>query len=62
MSRRDRCQRCGGLMVQDFVRDTNSLEWRCVMCGERVDAVILAHRAVGACGSAMVKGGTGIKR
>lgn len=40
----DHCHRCGGLMVQEFVHATGSYEWRCVMCGEHVDEVILAHR------------------
>lgn len=31
-------------MVQLFIRDMGSVEWHCVMCGERVDEVILAHR------------------
>ncbi|MBU6481120.1 MAG: hypothetical protein KGS09_11320 [Nitrospirae bacterium] len=40
----DCCHRCGGLMVSEFSADTGTVEWRCVMCGERVDQVILAHR------------------
>ncbi len=45
------CKRCGGLMVQS---DFDSLlgdmlgaplpMWRCVNCGERLDALILANR------------------
>ena len=31
-------------MVQLFIRDMGSVEWHCVMWGERVDEVILAHR------------------
>ena len=41
----DRCHRCGGLMVPEKVFELGSLDWRCVSCGERVDPVILAHRA-----------------
>ena len=40
----EHCLRCGGLMFQEFIRVTGSVEWHCVMCGERVDEVILAHR------------------
>jgi hypothetical protein len=32
-------------MVQEEVFALGSLDWRCVSCGERVDPVILAHRA-----------------
>lgn len=42
----DRCDRCGGLMISEWIDD-----WdvggecrRCVICGERLDPVILAHR------------------
>jgi hypothetical protein len=40
----DRCHRCGGLMVPEKVIELSSFDWRCVSCGERIDAVILAHR------------------
>ena len=40
----ENCRRCGGLMVEEFIRVTGSVEWHCIMCGERVDEVILAHR------------------
>ena len=40
----DRCHRCGGLMVLEEVFEIRSFDWRCVSCGERIDAVILAHR------------------
>ncbi|OQW32732.1 MAG: hypothetical protein A4E19_05080 [Nitrospira sp. SG-bin1] len=39
-----RCDRCGGLMVREKVLELGSFDWHCVCCGERVDAVILAHR------------------
>lgn len=39
-----RCHRCGGLMVSEEVLELRSFDWRCVSCGERIDAVILAHR------------------
>lgn len=40
----DRCHRCGGLMVPERVFELGTDDWRCVMCGERIDPVILAHR------------------
>jgi hypothetical protein len=40
----DCCHRCGGLMVSELSADTGMVDWHCVMCGERVDQVILAHR------------------
>lgn len=42
--RSDCCHRCGGLMVQERVFESGSVDWRCVSCGERIDAVILEHR------------------
>lgn len=39
------CHRCGGLMVPERTQDRYMTEWRCVSCGDRIDAVILAHRA-----------------
>ena len=36
------CERCGGLMVSENDDDFNG--WRCILCGERVDPVILAQR------------------
>ena len=42
----DQCHRCGGLMVSEEVLELRSFDWRCVSCGERIDAVILAHRQV----------------
>ena len=41
----DQCHRCGGLMVQEKVFELGLFDWRCVSCGERIDPVILAHRA-----------------
>lgn len=43
-----RCDRCGGLMVREYVAELDSECWKCVICGERVDALILAHREEGA--------------
>ncbi len=43
-TRTDRCHRCGGLMVSEQVFEIRSINFRCVCCGERIDAVILAHR------------------
>ncbi len=40
----DQCQRCGGLMVQESASDPLTSALRCVICGERIDPVILAHR------------------
>ena len=36
------CERCGGLMVSEEYDDFNG--WRCILCGERVDPVVLARR------------------
>lgn len=36
------CARCGGLMVSEEFDDFNG--WRCILCGERIDPVILAQR------------------
>lgn len=44
LTRTDRCHRCGGLMVSEQVFEIRSIDFRCVSCGERIDAVILAHR------------------
>ena len=41
---RTRCPRCGGLMVPEPLYEARTVEWRCVMCGERLDQVILDHR------------------
>lgn len=42
----DRCDRCGGLMVSEWVGDlgVECENWRCVICGERIDPVVIAHR------------------
>ena len=40
----DCCHRCSGLMVPELSTDTGTVEWHCVICGDRVDQVILAHR------------------
>ena len=37
-----RCGRCSGLMVSE--RDDEFMGWRCLLCGERIDPVILAQR------------------
>lgn len=36
------CTRCGGLMVS--AQDDEFMGWRCILCGERIDPVILAQR------------------
>ncbi len=40
------CHRCGGRMIFEKYYDLNSIfyGWRCVMCGEIIDPVILLHR------------------
>ena len=40
------CHRCGGRMIFEKYYDVNSIfyGWRCVMCGEIIDPVILLHR------------------
>lgn len=42
----DRCDRCGGLLVLEWIGDfdVGGECWRCVICGERIDPVIVAHR------------------
>ena len=37
-----RCERCSGLMVPE--RDGEVVGWRCLLCGDRIDPVILAQR------------------
>ena len=44
-----KCTRCDGLMVQDSFLDMLATErgfdaWRCISCGDIVDAVVLANR------------------
>ncbi len=46
------CQRCGGMMIIDLCCDmldgTGELcveVWRCLLCGEIIDPVIVANRA-----------------
>ncbi|TAJ25555.1 MAG: hypothetical protein EPO64_07975 [Nitrospirae bacterium] len=38
------CDRCGGLMVWECLSDLDIDGWRCVVCGDFVDPIILAHR------------------
>jgi hypothetical protein len=38
------CRRCGGFMVGEEAHEADTVLCRCVMCGERVDPVILQHR------------------
>jgi hypothetical protein len=44
----DRCHRCGGLMVNETIKgqlESPDFEaWRCVVCGEIVDLLIIANR------------------
>ncbi len=45
-----RCSRCGGLMTREAFTDLlDSMErvcdgWRCVNCGEIIDAVVMRNR------------------
>jgi hypothetical protein len=44
-----KCMRCRGFMVPDQIFDALNTEatgqvWRCVSCGDVVDALILSHR------------------
>jgi len=47
-----RCGRCNGTMVLDYFVDMESSEelwmsgWRCLLCGEVIDPLILRHRQV----------------
>lgn len=38
------CDRCGGLMVWERLSDLDIDGWRCVVCGDFVDPIILTHR------------------
>ncbi len=40
------CQRCGGFMVLEVLPEisVDAVGWRCVMCGEHIDPLILEHR------------------
>ena len=38
------CHRCGGFMVPVEIREANVEGWRCIMCGEHIDMLILEHR------------------
>lgn len=46
------CRRCKGLMVEDLFFDLldssiqNNQAWRCVICGEVTDKIILNNRSV----------------
>jgi hypothetical protein len=31
-------------MVREEIREVNQIGWRCVMCGEHIDPLILEHR------------------
>ena len=41
-----RCLRCGGMMISEKFYDISNtfFGWRCVICGEILDPVILLHR------------------
>ena len=41
-----KCQRCGGTMIHEKFYDLTEhfFGWRCVICGEIVDQMILEHR------------------
>jgi hypothetical protein len=45
-----RCRRCKGLLVRDRLYDLydtqlHSEAWRCIACGDLLDAVILRNRS-----------------
>jgi hypothetical protein len=42
------CPRCRGLMVAEWSPELETMAWRCVQCGELIDAVILSNRRAGA--------------
>ncbi len=43
------CDRCEGMMINDCLIDdggrVNLPIWRCLVCGEIIDVLILSHRA-----------------
>ena len=46
-----KCNKCGGMMTPDYMLDLHDdtgtfgcNSWRCMICGEVTDAVILANR------------------
>ena len=41
-----KCQRCGGIMVLEKFYGTSEVffGWRCIVCGDIVDQVILENR------------------
>jgi hypothetical protein len=47
MAHGSNCTRCGGLTIPDMIRDCGSISlgWRCLLCGDLVDSVILRNRA-----------------
>jgi hypothetical protein len=44
-----RCHRCGSVMVYErfYGPDEHFSGWRCVLCGEIIDQVILENRQTG---------------
>ena len=44
-----KCHRCGSVMVYErfYCPGGNFLGWRCVLCGEIIDEVILENRQAG---------------
>jgi len=39
------CQRCQGLICREPLEKYGRWWWKCINCGDRIDAVILRHRA-----------------
>lgn len=39
------CTRCQGLQCREYIPGYGRWWWKCVACGDRVDAVILRNRA-----------------
>lgn len=49
------CDRCQGQMLREHIYRRGAWWWRCVSCGERVDGVILRHRAEQAADAAFLR-------
>ena len=54
-----KCDKCGGVMTPDYMLDLwddcgiyGCEPWRCMLCGEVTDPVILANRSVHEAGEA----------
>lgn len=54
-----RCSRCGGTMTQEkFDHSTgNFFGWKCILCGEVIDQVILLNRTKQSLGNHQIRKG-----